>query len=270
MRIFLFFVAFLWGFMTFESARSAETKLVTVQSNRGVDQPFKFVNPSNPKAGAILFIGGDGLLNLSGSGEIRAAENNFFSRTYKTFANQGLMVALVDAPSDMGGMSGNFRSSKKHATDMVAVINYLKKQANVPIWMVGTSKGSISAASVAIKKQNMVDGVVLTSSVTSPEHKSELKKYAAKFPDGVASLNLQKIKTPVLLMAHEEDTCKVTPPKQGISEMKAKLKNAQKVEIVFLKGGKARKSDVCDGLSNHGFYGIEDEAVDKITRFILN
>jgi alpha-beta hydrolase superfamily lysophospholipase len=78
----------------------------------------------------------------------------------------------------------------------------MKKKANVPIWMVGTSMGSISAANVAINKQKKVSGLVLTSSVTRPGESRYLKKLAKKYPDGVAGMNLKKFKKPVLIVSH--------------------------------------------------------------------
>jgi dienelactone hydrolase len=267
MRVFNLLIAVAFSFALSNLAFSGEGKLVKVESKRGVTQPFLFINPGNPKAGVVLFVGGDGLLKLSSSGKIRENENNFFSRTYGDFAKQGLMVALVDVPSDMEKSYAMFRIGKKHAEDIVAVIKHMKKQANVPIWLVGTSMGSFSAASTAIKKQKMVDGLVLTSSVTNPENEKELKKLSNKYPNGVTSLNLKKLKKPALIMGHAEDTCKVSPPK-GAAELKAQLKNSSRVEVVLLKGGKARKSDVCHGLSKHGFYGIEKAAVKKIADFI--
>ena len=68
---------------------AAEPKLVTVKTPRGVSQPFLFAAPDKPKAGVILFVGGDGSLGKN--------ENNFLFRTYKDFVNKGLMVALTPA-----------------------------------------------------------------------------------------------------------------------------------------------------------------------------
>ncbi|MBT4933798.1 MAG: alpha/beta hydrolase [Rhodospirillaceae bacterium] len=267
MRVIVILCALITYYVHPVTAFALEAKLVKVESKRGVKQPFLFVRPDNPKAGVVLFIGGDGSLYLSSSGKIVNNDNNFLSRTFRKFAGHGLMVALVDVPSDKERNSAMFRIGQKHALDIAAVIDYMKKQSNVPIWMVGTSMGSFSAASVAIKKKNKVSGLVLTSSVTQPKHEKALDKLTAKYPDGVAGLSLQKIKIPVLIVYHTKDTCKVTPPGDA-GKLKGKLSNASRVEVVLLKGGNARKSDPCDGLSQHGYYGLESEAVKKIATFI--
>ena len=65
------------------------------------------------------------------------------------------MVAVVDAPSDrQRGMNAIFRMSRAHAADIAAVADYLKKQSDVPVWLVGTSMGSFSAAGGAIGAKN--------------------------------------------------------------------------------------------------------------------
>ncbi|MBL6932655.1 MAG: alpha/beta hydrolase [Rhodospirillales bacterium] len=268
MRLFIVLLATVFSIAFSKLAVSGETRLVKVDSTRGVTQSFLYINPGNAKAAVILFVGGDGVLNLSSSGKIRDNETNFFSRTFEQFSEHGLMVALVDVPSDMDATKAMFRIGKKHAQDISAVIKFLKSESDVPVWLVGTSMGTLSAASIAIKMQDMISGVVLTSSITRPGPEKSLKNLTAKFPDGVASLNLKKFEKPALIVSHNEDTCKVTPPEDA-AKLKGMLSNSPRVDVIMLKGGHARKSDVCHGLANHGFYGIEKKAVETIVRFIL-
>ena len=54
---------------------------------------------------------------------------------------------------------------RRHASDIGAMAAYLKKQAAVPVWLVGTSMGTFSAAGGAIAAED-VDGLVLTSTIT--------------------------------------------------------------------------------------------------------
>ena len=266
MRLFVILLVVLSYIAQPPTAIAAEEKLIKVKSKRGVSQPFLFVLPDNPKAGVILFVGGDGVLKLSSSGQINENENNFFSRTYDKFSDHGLMIALVDVPSDKkkGAM---FRISKNHVQDMFSVIQYMKKKANVPIWMVGTSMGSFSAANVAINKQKKVSGLVLTSSVTRPAESRDLKKLTKKYADGVAGMKLKKFKKPVLIVSHKYDSCDVSPPGDA-AKLKSKFKKSPRVKVVILDGGNADKSDPCHALSSHGFYGIEEEAVKLIADFI--
>jgi len=83
------------------------------------------------------------------------------------------MVVVVDAPSDRQNppdLSG-FRGTPEHITDLKAVIAWLRKQADVPVWLVGTSCGTESAAFAAtsLTGHDGPDGLVLTSTILSVE-----------------------------------------------------------------------------------------------------
>ena len=76
---------------------------------------------------------------------------NFLVRTRQMFVNDGIAVAVIDAPSDRQSAPylNGFRLSKEHADDARAVIAWLKEQLHVPVWLVGTSRGT-SAAAIAV------------------------------------------------------------------------------------------------------------------------
>ena len=86
------------------------TELVTVDTPRGKSQPFLFALRDNPRAGVILFVGGDGVLGISDSREITMMENNFLARTFEDFLNKDFMVALVDVTVGMKKFSTKFRT----------------------------------------------------------------------------------------------------------------------------------------------------------------
>ena len=151
---------------------AAEAKTVMVKTQRGVSQPFLFASPDSPTAGLILFVGGHGALRLSDSGLVTKLKNDFLVRAYKGFVENGFMVALVDVPSDIKKFSVSFRITGEHAADMISVIGFMENTARVPIWAVGTSMGTISAANVAINNQQRVSGLVLTSTITRTDQRS--------------------------------------------------------------------------------------------------
>ncbi len=159
----------------------AREQLVTLKTRPGVTQKFIFITPEKPVAAVILFAGGKGDLDLTGASDrpvLGWGKNNFLVRTRHDFAAHGFAVAVVDAPSDRKeriGMLGGFRNSAKHVTDIDAVTAHLKKTVRVPVWLIGTSRGTESAAYVAIHTKEKVAGLVLTSSLTednSAEHLS--------------------------------------------------------------------------------------------------
>ena len=245
-------------------AAAQQADLVSIVTPRGVAQSFILIEPENPVAAVILLVGGHGALGLKSPTEMDWGERSFLVRTREKFAAQKLIVALVDAPSDReDGMDAAFRMGNAHAGDIDAVGGYIKQLADVPVWAVGTSTGTWSAAWNAIAADN-IDGLVLTSTITKPRPHWKL---AQTHPDGVASLPLDEVLLPTLILAHVEDTCDTTPP-DGVSKLRDRLTNAQPVEVVMLKGGEPNPAEACEAMSRHGFLGIEDEAVGAIVKFI--
>jgi pimeloyl-ACP methyl ester carboxylesterase len=248
---------------TFSPAQAHALELISLKTRPGETQTFILIKTDNPVASVILFVGGHGNLKLSsvsGIPDIGWGKNNFLVRTRNAFAEHGLMVAVVDAPSDKKGkkgMLGGFRNSEEHVTDIDAVIAYLRKEAPVPVWLVGTSRGTESAARVAISSHEKPDGLILTSSMTESN----------KGGSAVTELALSNIKIPTMIIAHREDMCRHTPSK-GAEEIKRKLTSAPRIEVSYFTGGDTPRSDPCKALSAHGFLGIEDEVVKDIVHFI--
>jgi pimeloyl-ACP methyl ester carboxylesterase len=212
----------------------------------------------------ILFAGGDGALGLTGASSMKSLAANFLVRSRDMFVAHGFAVAVVDTPSDRkSGMNGVFRMSAAHATDVEAVAADLKKRFGAPVWLVGTSMGTFSAAGAAIAAKG-IDGLVLTSSITQSRPDW---KIARSHRDGVASMRLAQIAVPTLIVSHRHDGCELTPA-AGAQKLRRRLTRAKKVEVAILEGGARPASEPCQAKSQHGYYGIETQAVDAIAKFI--
>jgi hypothetical protein len=249
---------------TAAGAEPQSATLVSVPTPRGVKQAFILIRPEKPVAAVILFAGGHGALGLRSASSMRWGAGNFLVRTRNLFADQGLMVAVADAPSDkQDGMNAIFRMSQSHADDIGAVAAYLKKQAAVPVWLVGTSMGTFSAAGGAIASRD-TDGLVLTSTITRSKPDWKIAK---SHRDGVASMELPQVTLPTLIVSHRKDGCDITPAADA-SKLKGRLTKSPKVEVVLLDGGSPPQSEPCQAKSRHGFIGIEAQAVATIARFI--
>jgi hypothetical protein len=259
----LLFIAALLA--TSETAQAAQdATLVSIQTPRGAKQAFILIKPAKPVASVILFAGGHGALGLRSASSMKWGSGNFLVRTRDKFAAHDLMVAVADAPSDQQeGMNAIFRMSGAHGGDIGAVADYLKKQAAVPVWVVGTSMGTFSAAEGAIAAKN-VDGLVLTSTITRAMPQW---KIARSHRDGVASMPLQKVTVPALIVSHVKDGCDVTPAADA-PKLRKGLANAKSVEVILLSGGAPPRSVPCEAMSQHGFLGIEGQAIDAIAKFI--
>ena len=252
------FALLLIGLLTFLRPVSAD-EVIELSTRPEVIQQFLLIEHPDPIVNVILFPGGKGKLKLN-EDWLRRRGNNFLVRTRKDLAALGFTVALLNAPSDrqgVQGMFGGFRNSKEHAQDIDGVVSYLKELNKAAVWLVGTSRGTESAANGAIRLEGKINGLVLTASVTEPNNKGvELPR-----------MDLARITVPTLIISHEDDKCRVTPP-EGAEKIKAGLTRAPEVVIKYFAGGKDPSSEPCKGLSSHGFYGIEREVINEIAAFI--
>jgi len=239
----------------------AAERVVEVPTRPGVTVRLLLVDPEGPpRAAVVLLAGGHGGLRIGTDGRIEWGKRNFLVRTRARFAARGLLAAVVDAPSDRlhDPYLQGFRDRKDHAADLGAVIEWLRREAKVPVWLVGTSRGTVSAAFGAVSLAGSPaspDGVVLTSSILDDRHDTTV-------PD----LDLGRLRVPVLLVHHAEDECRVCPPAL-LSHVERKL-GATRHETLLVTGG-ASEGDRCEALAHHGFNGNEDEVVSAIARFVL-
>jgi len=245
------------------SAGVNAAELVKLKTRPGVNQKFILIKPQKPVASVILFAGGKGTLNLSSSfgfPSINSRQNNFLVRTRNIFAKNSLMVAVVDAPSDQNsktGLLGGFRDSMEHVADIDHVIGYLRQMADIPVWLIGTSRGTESAANIAINSEQHPDGLVLTSSMSVPNANGT----------SVTDMDLKAITIPTLIVANTDDQCRYTPP-EGAKEIAGMLTSSKKVAVKLFGGGDTPISKPCRALSYHGFLGIEIAVVNFISDFI--
>jgi hypothetical protein len=200
----------------------------TIPTRPGVTQAFLLVRPSGaPVATVVLFAGGNGLLAL-GSGKL-GLSGNFLVRNRGRFAAQGLLVAVIDSPSDHPGGLDGFRASAAHAEDVRAVIAALRQEANVPVWLIGTSMGTVSAANGAARlTAGGPDGIVLTSTAT---------RVGRERIETVGDVRLDEIRVPTLVVHHKNDACKATPYADSPSLLRD-LKQAPKRELAGIRRGR--------------------------------
>ena len=232
----------------------------TLNTRDKVTMNYMFMAHEKPAATVVLFAGGHGNLGLSGGG-IDWGKNNFLVRSRELFKTHGFNVAIVDAPSDRKeshGMGYSFRNTEEHRKDIDTMIVDIRKHSNVPVWLVGTSRGTESVAYLGIHSRQKPDGIVLTSSMAAEDDDRG---------EAVTELQLDKVTMPVLVMAHKEDECHKTPP-DGADTIASMLVSSKKVELKYYTGGEPPESHPCKALSAHGFLGIEEKVIKDIAVFI--
>jgi pimeloyl-ACP methyl ester carboxylesterase len=237
------------------TARAAEERL-EIPTRQGVTQPFYLTKTAGPAAATlVLFTGGNGALPNYGPPDLR--RGNFLVRSRNLFLDQGFNVAVVDLPSDARNGLGGTRVSKAHQTDIAAIIAALRP-LKVPVWLVGTSMGTISAANGGTLATGGPDGIVLTSSImgTSGHH------------DGrVADVGPEQVKVPTLFVHNRDDACGLCPY-DDVPALMARFTAAPRKELITFEGGDPPRSDPCEALSRHGYIGLEPKVVAAISAWI--
>lgn len=240
----------------------AAEKVSEVTVREGVS--VKFIENTDTGADApivILFAGGNGIINLHRWKGKGSPSGNFLVRTRRHWASSGFQVVVPDAPSDRRTDGLDFwRTSKEHTGDIAAVIAHIRRSSKAPLFLVGTSRGTISAAAIAAQMPpGTVTGIVLTSSVT--------RYNRARNKNRVQDAKLDAVRVPVLIAHHEDDACFVTVY-SDLSAMAKAFVNAPSVKIVGYTGGGNYRGDECGPFAAHGFRGIERRVVGDIAQWI--
>jgi hypothetical protein len=245
-------------------APAADEEVRTIPARPGVTQSLLHLRPAGtPVASVILFAGGDGNLALSAGG-LGQLKGNFLVRTRMRWAREGFLVAVLDRPSDRPHGLWNFRTTSEHATDVGQAIAAMREIARVPVWLVGTSMGSLSAANAAARlSEGGPDGIVLTSSVTEVSKAS----YETTLHAGLGD-----VRVPTLVVHHKDDACRASPYSGAEDILKAlglkALGRAPVKELMAFEGGSPPISGPCEARAAHGYLGIEAKVVPAIGAWI--
>lgn len=241
------------------AAQAADEEVRTIPTRPGVTESFLLLRPAAaPVASVIIFAGGDGNLAMTVNG-ITQLQGNFLVRTRMRWVREGFLVAVLDRPSDRKSGLWNFRTTSEHAADVKQAIAAMREIAPVPVWLVGTSMGSLSAANAAARlPEGGPDGIVLTSSVTETSKVSyETTRHAG----------LGDIRVPTLVVHHKDDTCRASPY-SGAEDIVKALRQAPVKELMTFEGGSPAISAPCEAKAAHGYLGIEATVVSAIGAWI--
>jgi pimeloyl-ACP methyl ester carboxylesterase len=243
------------------TARAADAEAVTIDTTFIVKTPpVRLDKPARTaRASVVLMSGGNGLLSLDATGTITDSTGNFLIRSADLFLRHGLNVMMADVtPAHPAGLNFATRLTAPHAAELQGFINAAINRWGKPVWMVGTSNGSISAVTAGgfLPALAGLRGVVLTSPVTdlTPGTQPTFNLFASR------------ITVPTLVVWHQDDHCSFSPP-AGSAALFTQIPSADKASRTF-EHGHSVATDPCGAFSEHGYAGIEEEVVKKIAEFI--
>ena len=238
---------------------AAAQEMVTVSGRPGVTQPFVIMpmEGRNPAAIAVLYIGGGGRINARREdGQVKFGARNFLPRSGAEFVRNEVLPVVMDGPSDHGELTEEYRAGREQSADARAVIDELKRRyPGLPIYLVGTSRGTISAAFVGRDLGREVAGIVLTSTMFGSSN-------ARRQAPSLRGFDYGAIPSPLLFVHHRQDGCEHTPYASAASM-------APHYELISVSGGKAAESGPCEPFAAHGYFGREAQTVDAIAGWML-
>jgi hypothetical protein len=239
-------------------AHAAE--VVDLPTRPGVTQRLLVLQPADSRAVLILLTGGDGRTGIAADGNLER-RGNFLVRSRELFVSQGFTVVLPDTPSDRGDLDGFFRDSAEHFADVGAAVRWAHEKFGQPVWLVGTSRGTQSAAAAALALQGAAapDGLVLTSTVLARGARSPVTARP------VNEMPLGELAMPVLVVHHAQDPCGVCDPAR-LPALMAMLPPARS-QLITQTGGRS-VGPACEPRSYHGYNGIEERVAADIAGWI--
>jgi pimeloyl-ACP methyl ester carboxylesterase len=223
-------------------------KLIDLPLAAGDHQRVLFAAPPKPKAAIVMLPGGSGEIGLTRGGDIRH-NDNFVVRTRGLWNARGYAVLIPDT-IDRANLRG-LRSSPEYARVVIGMIGFAHDQVAAPVFLLGTSQGSIAAMNgAAHAPPETLAGVVLTESVSVLGGSGET----------VFDANPQDVRVRALVLANQDDRCDVAPPAMA-AKIVAAMTHSPDVKLELVSGGVSRSSRDCGSLTPHGYYGIEDRVV---------
>jgi pimeloyl-ACP methyl ester carboxylesterase len=248
-----------WFFIVVAGATHAQAPLERVidfLSPAGGHQRVLFVVPPKPKAAIVMLPGGSGNIGLTRGGHIRH-HNNFLVRSIGLWNARGYAVLIPDAidGSDLRGL----RSSPPYAQLVARIVDFAHDQVAVPVFLLGTSQGSIAAMNGAAHAPlEGLAGVILAESVSVLGSSRET----------VFDADPQEVRVRALVLANQDDRCDVAPPSMA-PQIATAMTHSPDVKVEMISGGVSKSSQDCGPLSPHGYYGIEEQVVSVIDNWIV-
>jgi hypothetical protein len=241
--------------LTFFAIVTQAGELIKLPTREGITTNILWHETPDAKVTVLILPGGGG-----GFGRVEnglPTSGNFLVRTSQLWINEGFNYAVFGKPTDMDDLDYADRVSEKHLLDLKATVKFLKSKSSAPIYVVGTSRGTISTAHLLVNDTELaLAGGVVTSSVVSFKKTGALPKQ-----------DLNKIKVPVLVYHHSGDACDLCKPHE-VPNIVSGLKNSPIKKLMMVSGGSGASGDVCAGQHYHGFIGMEAEAVRTIAEWI--
>lgn len=247
--------------LSIEANEGLEEHIVTAPLPRGAEirgLVSKRIG-STPDRIALLFVGSPGLLHLrdeNGTPNFDV-KGNFLARARRHLNDDSVMTVLVDCPTDeWDGCDATYRRSAQYAEDITALISALLKELGPkPVYVVGTSFGTVSSANLARRLGSSLAGAVHTATFAGTSQHA--------FESGMSGFDWEQATVPQVFVHHIGDPCPVTPYR----EIKSSIGG---LPLMSVRGASDTSGPACQAFSEHGFRGREEAVMRAIAAWITH
>ena len=248
MRLWLVTVIILIGLTSSVFADNKRIILPTVSS-----LPVHITETGEAKANLIVIIGGVGIKNEEGKSK------NFLVTMKEKFIEKNLNLFLFPNWSSSEKAGYSLRASKKRARRILNLVKEINLRNNLPVYLIGFSRGSVDVASFSNFFSKTIDGIILASGIyTNTSKKAELFT--------MEKLIGSEVNNAVLVVHHEKDACEVTSFVYAKKFYK-KLKAPRKTMFKYKSGGTSGRE--CGPKHYHGFENIGEQVAEDIAKWIV-
>lgn len=238
--------------LLFAGAAQAQAIVADLPTPLGTERAAFFAAPG-ARATVVLLAGGEGIVQIDPAGN--TGNKNFLIRTRAVWASYGINAVILGSPDNRSLMGQ--RSGAGYAAALGVAVDFARARGNAPVWLIGTSMGSIAAVNGAAHLGAKVAGVVLTSSVT---------RIGRRAGEAVSSAGPAAVAVPALVVANSGDSCQFSSPADAPG-LVASMPASPRKELILVDST-AIQSDPCEALSPHGYLGIEASVIQRIAAWI--
>jgi dienelactone hydrolase len=169
----------------------------------------------------------------------------FAMRSRQALIEAGFALAFPDLPSDQRTLSLAFRRDTRHAADIAAVVQDLRKRMpGARVLLLGDTTSGTSAVHAAARLGKGIDGTVLIGADYN----------------NLRTFDFGRIPAPVLTLHHVDDACVVSP----LLEAREAAARHGHTLVAFEGGNNPEPVGACGNLSFHGLAGLESQVVDTV------
>ena len=183
---------------------------------------------------------------------------NFLIRSRRHLSDESIATLIADCQSESGDYcSAAYQSSNDRQQHVQKLIDMVREKypSLKEVWLVGTSMGTISSAFLPTYDAKAYAGAIHTATITEPLAQGSYRE--------LANFDYRRSGIPQFFVHHRDDPCGLTTYSGA-----KRISESYGIPLVTVIGGSGFQGGACQALTEHGFKGIEQQAMKAIATII--